>query len=146
MSTKEGTEPGHRGRPLSPTVEQAVFDETLRLVSLVELSHVTRLAIADGSGVSRQTLYNRWPTIADIVLEALLDRASASIGSNGPGLRRYLTELAEAVNGWARPGLRLMVAAAQSDAEFAQRFRDRFMVSRHRALTMAVAYGFRGEA
>ncbi|MEM9565341.1 MAG: TetR/AcrR family transcriptional regulator C-terminal ligand-binding domain-containing protein [Actinomycetota bacterium] len=135
-----------RGRPPSTEVERAVFAEAIRLVGRNDPASLTRLAIAEGAGVSRQTLYNRWPTTADIVLDALLDRAAGSIGDRRPagetgldGLRAYLVELAGAVDGWARPGLRAVAAFAQLDDDFARRFRRRFLATRHRALTEAIA-------
>ena len=89
--------------------------------------------------MSRQTLYNRWPTTADILLDALLDRAAHTIGvGDVPDLRTYLTELADAVNGWARPGLRAIAAFVQSDPVLARRFRTEFLAARHGALTAAV--------
>lgn len=128
-----------RGRPLSRQVERAVFDEALRLVALDDASEVTLRAIADGAGVSRQTLYNRWCSTADIVLEALIDRAAVTVGVIGhTDLRTYLERLADAVNGWARPGLRTVAAYAQLDREFAERFRSRFLDTRHAALTDVV--------
>ncbi len=128
-----------RGRPLSATVEQSVFEETLRLIATTTPDALTRRAIADGAGVSRQTLYNRWPTTADILLDALLDRAAHTVGAGERGdLRSYLTDLAAAVNGWARPALRAVATFAQSDTRFAQRFHDEFLAARHGALTSAV--------
>ncbi len=134
-----------RGRPPSADVERAVFAEAMRLVDRTDPGTLTRRAIADGAGVSRQTLYNRWPTTADIVLDALLDRAAGSIGGRrpddepDPGLRAYLAELAAAIDGWARPGLRTIAAFAQLDDDFAARFRRRFLTKRHGALAAAIA-------
>ncbi|MEM9607175.1 MAG: TetR-like C-terminal domain-containing protein [Actinomycetota bacterium] len=128
------------GRPLSAEVERAVFAETMRLVDEGDASEITRRSIAAGAGVSRQTLYNRWATTADIVLDALIDRAAASVGvAASDDLRSYLVELAAAVEGWARPGLRAVVGLAQLDDDFAERFRARFLDTRHAALTRAVA-------
>lgn len=132
--------PLRRGRPLSNVVERSVFAEALRLVALDDPSKITRRQIAEGAGVSRQTLYNRWPTTGDIVLDALVDRAADSIGvDSGGGLRNYLSELASAVDGWARPGLRAIATFAQLDDDFAARFRSRFLGVRHTALTAAIA-------
>ncbi|MEO1059064.1 MAG: TetR-like C-terminal domain-containing protein [Actinomycetota bacterium] len=130
-----------RGRPHSVDVEHAVYAETLRLVAMGTAPALTRRAIADGAGVSRQTLYNRWLTVGDIVLDALMAQAERTIGvnPNDLGLRGYLTDLAESVNGWARPGLRYIVAAALLDTDFAARLRSRFLNERHGRLQAAVA-------
>ncbi|MEM9516344.1 MAG: TetR-like C-terminal domain-containing protein [Actinomycetota bacterium] len=131
-----------RGRPLSIGVEHAVYAETLRLVAVGGAPKLTRRAIADGAGVSRQTLYNRWLTVGDIVLDALMAHADRSIGGNPNEhrLRGYLSDLAESVNGWARPGLRYIVAAALHDTDFALRLRSRFLGERHGRLQSAIAH------
>lgn len=128
------------GRPRDPGIDEAVFAEVLRLVTDEGIGAISRRRVATGAGVSRQTLYNRWPTVGDMVLDALLDGARRSIGTTEPvgDLRAYLRDFAEAINGWAAPGLRAVVALAQSDPEFAARFRDRFLEQRHRALTEQV--------
>lgn len=139
MSKNKDRPARRRGRPLSATVEQSVFDETLRLIATTTPDALTRRAIADGAGVSRQTLYNRWPTTADILLDALLERAAHTIGIDmRSDLRSYLGDLAAAVDGWARPALRAVAAFAQSNPTFARRFNDEFLAARHGALTAAV--------
>lgn len=116
-----------------------MFDEALRLAASSSPGAITRRAIAEGAGVSRQTLYNRWASTADILLDALLDRAANTIGVGGvPDLGSYLRALAGAVNGWARPGLRAVATLAQSDPDVARRFRGEFLDVRHGALTAQV--------
>ena len=115
-----------------------MFDEILRQVQTQPPTGITRTTVADGAGVSRQTLYNRWPTVADIVLDALLERAERTIGIAETSLTSYLTDLAAAAGGWARPGLRAVATSAQSDAVFAGRFRTDFLPARHGALRRAV--------
>ena len=64
-------------------------------------------------------------------------------GAGGPetgdGFLAYLEELAGAIDGWARPGLRAIAAFAQLDRDFADRFRHRFLAARHGALIEAIA-------
>ncbi|MEM9041964.1 MAG: TetR-like C-terminal domain-containing protein [Actinomycetota bacterium] len=115
-----------------------MFDEILRQVHTQPPTGITRTTVADGAGVSRQTLYNRWSTVADIVLDALLDRAERTIGVTETSLTSYLTDLAAAAGGWARPGLRAVATFAQSDPVFAGRFRTDFLPTRHGALRRAV--------
>lgn len=93
--------------------------------------------------MSRQTLYNRWETVADIVLDALTHRAGREIvgldeDTQQRSLRVYLDEFATAVNGWARPALRAVAALAQHDDRFAMRFREDFIRVRHNRLLDAV--------
>ena len=136
-----------RGRPLSTDVTDAVFRTALEIVNEDGLAKASRREIATRAGVSRQTLYNRWPSVGDIVLEALLVRAEREIGAaegertRNPRarLRKYVTGLADALNRWAAPSLTAVAALAQQDAAFAMRFRERFLERRHQRLVSVVA-------
>jgi AcrR family transcriptional regulator len=126
------------GRPKSEEVSDAVYRAVLSAVNDdATLRQITRAEIAAVAGVSRQTLYNRWDSVADMLLDALLDRAGREVGnrcSEPDPLVRYLTDLAEAVNGWARNGLRVVAAIAQTDPVFAARFREVLIQPRHSRL------------
>ncbi len=139
MSTNSRT----LGRPLSDRVQSDVFEAALRAINDAGIADVSLALLAEQAGVSRQTLYNRWGSVANIVLEALLDRGEQRIsdeGSDGkPSLEKYLTSLSDAVSGWAKPGLRSLAALAQSDVEFAARFRNTLIEPRHARLTSAIS-------
>ncbi|MEM7337709.1 MAG: GNAT family N-acetyltransferase [Actinomycetota bacterium] len=144
MSTNSAPQ-SRTGRPLDPDIDEAVFAEVLRLVAEDGIGAISRQRVAAGASVSRQTLYNRWPTVGDMVLDALLQGAQRSIGaphspdSPNPGdLRAYLQAFAAAITEWAGPALRAVVTLAQSDPAFAARFRANFLAQRHDALDDAV--------
>jgi AcrR family transcriptional regulator len=130
------------GRPRSEVVSDAVYRAVLSAVgSEGALQQLTRGDIATAAGVSRQTLYNRWDSVADMLLEALVNRATTEVGNRCDAtdpLVRYLTDLAEAVNGWARNGLRVVAALAQTDPVFAVRFREILIQPRHARLTETI--------
>ncbi|MGR8921761.1 MAG: TetR/AcrR family transcriptional regulator [Gammaproteobacteria bacterium] len=136
-----------RGRPLSAEVAEATYGAALELVAERGLGGTSRREIAVRAGVSRQTLYNRWESVGDIVLEALLVRGEREIGGRDPAdsrvprerLRDYVADLAAALDGWAGPGVRAVAALAQQDGAFAERFRTRFLEPRHRRLLDVVA-------
>lgn len=118
-----------------------VHRAALELVTETEFTRISRREIALRAGVSRQTLYNRWHSVGDIVLEALLERGEREVGitaaPSGDPLRQlhsYLNSLAEAVDGWARPGLKAVAALAQQDAAFATRFQQQLLAPRHQRL------------
>ena len=136
-----------KGRPLSTEVADAVFKAALDLIEESGLEQITRLQIANRAQVSRQTLYNRWASVGDIVLDALVARGEREIGGKDQGevklepraaLREYVSGLAEALQGWAAPGLKAVAALAQQDAKFGQRFRHDFIARRHGRLLQAV--------
>lgn len=143
--TNNNQVPQRRGRPLSTDVTDAVYATTLAIVAEAGLTKTSRREIAARAGVSRQTLYNRWASVGDIVLDALLVRgerelgAARDAGTNEVSMREYVSGLADALNRWAAPGLAAVAALAQQDPAFARRFRERFLAPRHRRLTEVVA-------
>jgi AcrR family transcriptional regulator len=146
VSTNEAT----RGRPLSDDVTASVFAAALGTAEACDIRSVSRSQIAVAAGVSRQTLYNRWDSVGDILLDAILDRAQREITLHEPAststLETYLHDLAAAVNGWAKPALRCIAGLAQTDQRFAERFRSVLIDSRHERLTHAVEASFDGQA
>lgn len=135
-----------RGRPLSDDVTLAVYQSALDLVADKGLSGTNRSEIAARASVSRQTLYNRWDSVGDIVLEALLERGESEIGATAgeatddgrERLFQYVTGLSDALNGWAAPGLKAVAALAQQDPKFAKRFRENLLQPRFRRLREVV--------
>ena len=130
---------------MSEDVTSAVHSAVLDLVAQHGLGEVSRTAVASRAGVSRQTLYNRWESVGDMLLSALLTRAEGEIGSSVGGepdpsesTRGYLRDFASAVNTWASSGLRGVVAHALRDPAFERRFREEFLAPRHGRLVAAV--------
>ncbi len=81
----------------------------------------------------------RWPSVADIVLEAVLRQANASIPvSQYTSLRESLGEFLQlsmrAIEQGGGPHLRFLMAQAQADPDFRERFRDNFAARRREAL------------
>lgn len=85
------------GRPRRPGVEEAVFDATLELLSSRDYSEITVETLAARAGVSRTTIYRRWPSKAAVVAGAVsslyLDRVEVpDTGSLAQDLTTLLTE------------------------------------------------------
>jgi AcrR family transcriptional regulator len=59
------------GRPRRPGVEEAVFDATLGLLASRDYREITMETLAERAGVSRTTIYRRWPTKAAVVAAAV---------------------------------------------------------------------------
>jgi AcrR family transcriptional regulator len=85
------------GRPRQPGVEEAVHEATLGLLASRGFGEFTVDELAEHAGVSKTTIYRRWPTKAAVVAAALsslyLDRVELpDTGSLSEDLVALLTE------------------------------------------------------
>lgn len=136
------TEPKRSGRPPDKAAGRALTAAALQLVREKGYAGVSIAEIAAKAGVARQTLYNRWKTKADLVLDAVFEetgRHSAEPpGETGESaaaqLERFLTGVFTHLTEDGEP-LRALIAAAQEDAVFRDDFRERFVLPREEIVT-----------
>lgn len=131
------------GRPRSETSWQAILTAALELAAETGYAGLTIEGIAARAGVGRQTIYRWWPSKADILLEALPAIADVHVpvldqGSYQADLRAFLQASYQLANDYPQiPGLlRALMAEAQSNPEFAHRFRETFLERRRAALAV----------
>ena len=115
-----GREPA-RGRPRDPRTDTAIMSATRRLLTEVGYEQVSMDSIAREAGVSRPTVYRRWPSKAHVVFEAAFGTAggtalAAPTGDFDTDLRRFVRG---AVDFWREP-----VVAAAAMGLLAERHRD----------------------
>lgn len=125
------------GRPRSEKSREAVLAATHALLG--EGGKLTIEAIAKRAGVGKPTIYRWWPSLADIVLEALLSQADAEIRVSRSGtvqdiLRDFLRQSMQAITAGAGTHLRFLMAQAQQDEAFRVRFRENFTAERRKVL------------
>ena len=129
------------GRPRNEAVGPAILAAARRLVVEHGYEAVTTRMIADAAGAGKPTLYRRWASKAELVLDAFLAQAIAEVdrgASEAVPVRAQLVGFIErtfaalAVTG---PGVRGLMATAQNDAAFRDSFRRRFIRPRRDALT-----------
>lgn len=107
-------------------------------------ARLTIEGIAARAGVGKQTIYRWWPTKADVLLEASAAKADLRVplddrGSYAADLRAFLTASYRLANDRALADLlRSLMAEAQLDDAFGERFRDTFLQRRRDALTVIV--------
>jgi AcrR family transcriptional regulator len=136
-----GSRPGRRR---SETSRLAILDAALDLAAEEGYPNLTVDAIAGRAGTGKQTIYRWWPSKDDVLLEALAVKADLRIpipdnGSYRVDLHAFLTasfnlghqELVVVV-------LRALMARAQLDDAFGQRFRTAFLQRRRDALAVIV--------
>ena len=73
VATPAGTVPAHRapGRPRSAQADQAIIDAIVDLLVDRGYREVTIEAVAARAGVAKTTIYRRWPSKAEMVVEAI---------------------------------------------------------------------------
>jgi AcrR family transcriptional regulator len=128
------------GRKRSEQSRLAILTAAYELVAEIGYARLTIEGIAARAGTGKQTIYRWWPSKADVVLDALATKADLHIpipdeGSYAADLRAFL------LAGFALGNqsslidiLRALMAQAQIDPEFWQRFRDGFLQRRRDAL------------
>ena len=132
--------PALPGRKRSEESRLAILTAAFELIGEVGYAGLTIEGIAARSGAGKQTVYRWWPTKADVLLDALATKADLHVpvpdeGSYAADLRVFLT--ASFVLGRKRQvvdSLRALMAHAQIDAEFGERFRASFLQRRRDAL------------
>ena len=127
------------GRPRSEKARMAIIEATHQLLDRTGGAGVTIEAIARRAKVGKPTIYRWWPSLADIVLDVLLCQADAEIpvpvsGTLGATLREFLRLSIEAIEDGAGVHLRFLMAQAQQDEAFRERFRENFTAERRAAL------------
>lgn len=118
------------GRPRDSATGPALMEAARRLVIRLGYRQVSIQQIVDEAGVARQTLYRRWNSKAELVLDAFFESAGPPpVETGGPideTLKNYLRGLFEQLTTDA-PAIRSLIAAAQEDDDFLQTFKERFV-------------------
>jgi AcrR family transcriptional regulator len=139
-----------RGRPRAEGLDQALLDVTLQLAGEVGIHGMSMDDLAQRAGVSKATIYRRWPSKERLVLEAL-DQAMRPFdlidtGSLRGDLDDYLGELARRMTeGKASDVLPDLIAASVRDAGL-QSSLDEYIRYRRQPLSTILGRGIqRGE-
>jgi len=127
------------GRPRSEKARDAIITATDALLNEGAGARLTIEAIARRAEVGKPTIYRWWPTLADLVLDVLLRQAEATIAappfkSLRATLRRFLRQSVKVIVDGAGVHLRFLMAQAQQDEAFRERFRDNFTAKRRAVL------------
>jgi AcrR family transcriptional regulator len=134
--------PTRPGRKRSEESRRAILTAAFELTAEGGYANLTIDGIAARSGSGKQTIYRWWPSKDDVLLEALATKADLHVPSPDEGsypadLRGFL--VASFALGRQRPVidvLRALMARAQIDEEFRQRFRTSFLQRRRDALAV----------
>lgn len=130
------------GRPKNEATNTLIKDQAITLIRAKGYDNVSISDIVKAAGVSRQTLYNRWSTKAELVLEAFFDLASSKTSlpdltgsqSRRELLAKFLREVFKHIENDGEC-LRSLIAAAQTDPGFREIFWLRFVLPRQEIVT-----------
>lgn len=137
MTTQEPLTAPARGRPRDEKARVAILDAAAELLLARGLEKVSMDAVAEQAGASKATIYRWWPTKEQLALEAVYRKwAAVEPEPNRTGLVRE--DLVELLDSWSRlaagrPYARViasLLSAAQSNPEFAARYREHFVEPR----------------
>jgi AcrR family transcriptional regulator len=136
--------PVRPGRKRSEESRLAILAAAIELIGDVGYAGLTVEGIAARSGAGKQTIYRWWPSKADVLLDALATKADMYVPI--PDERSYAADLrAFLVASFAlgrdqrvADALRALMAHAQIDADFGERFRAGFLRRRRDALGIIV--------
>ena len=138
----EQPDPARPGRKRSEEARQAILAATLELTAEAGYARLTIDGIAARSGTGKQTIYRWWPSKDDVLLEAGAAKADLHVpipdeGSYRADLRAFLTaSFALGRQSQLTDVLRALMARAQIDDAFGQRFRTAFLQRRRDALAV----------
>jgi AcrR family transcriptional regulator len=65
------TEEPHRGRPRDPTRDEAIIDATIDVLVRDGYDRLSIEGVATAAGVGKATVYRRWSTKAELVIDAM---------------------------------------------------------------------------
>jgi len=135
-----------RGRPRDAQAEQAILQATIAILSEAGFNHLSIEAVAARAGVGKPTIYRRWPSKRELVLDAV-DRLAppfptADTGDPLTDLRQIVPELLVRLT--SSPVARATLALA-GDPEMVSRLGERYLRPRREAtadiLHRAIAAG-----
>ncbi len=134
--------PRGRGRPRDEEARARILEATLKVLENTCFPNATVDAIAEVAGVSKATIYRWWPTKAAVFIEALREATAQELpfpdtGNLEQDIHRQLQNFVKLLTGPRGRTFKAFIAAAQSDPEVAEAFRQLWIKPR-RAQTKAL--------
>jgi AcrR family transcriptional regulator len=140
----ELTEPDQvvpRGRPRSADRTPAILRAVVELIDENGYDRVTIQDVADRAGVGLATIYRRWPTKQDLVVEALRSKEVdlPDTGDTRADLLTIFTLMAKALGGEGAQLVPGCLAVARDEPEVLQALRDNTLCGLRDHLRMLIA-------
>lgn len=123
------------GRPLDNELGRRITDTAWKLLADRSLASLTISEIAECAGTSRPTIYRRWNTVEEIVIDAFLnvveEAVLADAASSAPdALHAYILSLGQFLGGRVGSVMAEILGRAQNDPDLMERFHAEFLRKR----------------
>jgi AcrR family transcriptional regulator len=128
MTTPDVARPSRGGRPRDPSRDGVIRAAILRLLADVGYGALTMDAVAAEAGVGKATIYRRWRTKQDLVVDTIseLNRAEATPADTGSlegDLRQMLRQMVAVITGPAGAATLSLLSTVPHQPALAQAFR-----------------------
>jgi AcrR family transcriptional regulator len=140
-----------RGRPRSELCHASILDSVLSLLEREGYGALTIEGVARHAKVGKQSIYRRWRSKAELVLEAYASHVETKVpipdrGSVRVDLLTFLATAFGRLNRTSGPIMRGLMADGVHDAEFNRLLRDVFILKRRQSVGQILQRGIaRGE-
>jgi AcrR family transcriptional regulator len=124
-----------RGRPRDAKAERAILEAAVAILSEAGFNHLSVEAVAARAGVGKPTIYRRWPSKLELVIDAVERLAPplqpASTGDPLTDLRQIVPQLmADVTSSPIGRGIVALANDAETHAELARRLGARYLAPR----------------
>jgi AcrR family transcriptional regulator len=131
MAVPPGTElpaPHHGGRPRDPSRDEAIRAALLRLLGEVGYGGLTVDAVAEQAGVGKATIYRRWPSKQDLIVDSISELGSVltvppDTGSLREDIRQFMHLIVEVTRSPIGAMLQSLVSAMHHHPELRAAYR-----------------------
>jgi AcrR family transcriptional regulator len=135
-----------RGRPRDARAEQAILQATVALLSEVGFNRLSIEAVAARAGVGKPTIYRRWPSKLELVIDAVKrltpPMPTADTGDPLTDLRRIVPQLIVTLTGTPVGSAHVALASdAQAHAELARGLGEHFLAPRRAVIADTLRRG-----
>lgn len=128
-----------RGRPRDATRDEALRQAALEVMAEVGYRALTMDAVAARARAGKATIYRRWESKLDLVIDTCNQLASQNLadpdtGSLAGDLREFLTAFAAFLSGPIGKAAQALVGELPHEPELAAAFRETFLISQRDVL------------
>ena len=129
LPTTDVPRPSRGGRPRDPSRDGVIRAAILRLLAEVGYGALTMDAVASEAGVGKATIYRRWRTKQDLVVDTIseLNRADADVADTGSlegDLRAMLHQMVATIGGPTGAATVSLLSSIPHQPALAQAFND----------------------